>query len=88
MKQLAQKLKEEKCKNLIKHIAVFLRDHQKNPEFTQECIHLIKFCKKLSKQSAAHEYLVEAKIHDITMQYISNRDVSKKFIDMEELELK
>ena len=49
MKQLAQQLKEEKCKNLIKHIAVFLRDHQKNPEFTQECIHLIKFCKKLSK---------------------------------------
>lgn len=32
---------------------------------------LLKFCKKLSKQSKAHEHLVNYKIHEISLDYIA-----------------
>ena len=55
MKSLA----ETKCELLIKNIAKFMEKYNKEDQanYANSIESLLKFCKKLSKQSKAHEYL-------------------------------
>ena len=77
---------DEKCKALIKNIADFLKKYSDDQEYAQPCIQLIKFCKKLSKQSAAHSHLVEADLHGIALQHISASPLVHS--EMDEVDLK
>ena len=79
---------DENCRTLIDNIAKFLTKQQDDPEYAQPCIQLIKFCKKLSKQSAAHPHLVEADMHGRALVHISIGDRHRAFNEMEESELR
>ena len=62
---------QKSCKLLIKNIHHFIAKNIIKQDYHQSIEQLFRFCKKLSKQHKAQEYLVNEAIHEICLRYIS-----------------
>lgn len=80
MKNLAE---EANCYDLIQNIANFMNNYIHKDDYANSVEQLLRFCKKLSKQSKAHEHLVKANIHEIALTFIS-KGQHENFHDMNE----
>lgn len=74
----------EKCESLIEHITEFLHIHMSNSEFFKPAKQLIRFCKKLSKEKGAQEFLIKKRMHEIALVFISNSKETLTFEEQEE----
>ena len=70
-KKLMKSLAETQCDILIKNISAFMLKSKDKDDYANSIEQLMKFCKKLSKQSKSHEHLVKHKVHEISLDYIS-----------------
>ena len=79
-KQLMKSLAEipETSKLLIKNMHNFIASNIMKNDYHSSIEQLFRFCKKLSKQPKAQEYLVNEGMHEISLRYISeNLDLSQ-----------
>ena len=87
-KQLMKCLAElqKPCKGLIKNIHHFIAKNIMKKDYHPSIEQLFRFCKKLSKQHKAQEYLVNEAIHEICLRYISeNLNFTKSRGDEQQL---
>ena len=62
---------QDNCKLLIKNIHHFIAKNIMKKDYHSSIEQLFRFCKKLSKQHKAQEFLVNEAIHEICLRYIS-----------------
>lgn len=80
MKSLADL--SDSCKLLIKNIHHLIARSVQKKDYHSSIEQLFRFCKKISKQHKAQEYLVNEAIHEICLRYITeNLNISKTKMD-------
>eukprot|EP00347_Sterkiella_histriomuscorum_P023636 403333912 len=86
-KKLMIKLAEIQCDSLIMNISSFIKKSMEKDGYSTSIEQLIKFCKKFSKQSDSHQYLVAYKLHELSLEYITKYQ-SLNFTDITEKQLR
>jgi hypothetical protein len=76
-KKLMKEIAKTDCASLIRNISKLLERKMDQPEYDVQIDQLLRFCKKLGKQSDLHIHIVECDLHMRALEYIENHCYTK-----------